>query len=193
VQNGGSENTQRVDGAQPADAVGQPERGLSPLGVGELPLRQGDQHGPVFYLTRNEGGLTRNIYVPPELHLARGLMRTPVIASWDSNSPRLMRTSGVGARSGGGVRVIERRHRQRNLFEAIIGSVEQLIEQLIEPPLMRLDEVLGDEALLETVMQRLAQPCGAVCTNASERKPRGVAPAEGHRPTPVAAYFADAP
>jgi hypothetical protein len=42
-------------------------------------------------------------------------------------------------------------------------------------------------------MQRLAQPCGAVCTNASERKPRGVAPAEGHRPTPVAAYFADAP
>lgn len=28
----------------------------------------GEKHGPVFYLTRNEGGRTRNIYVPPELH-----------------------------------------------------------------------------------------------------------------------------
>lgn len=28
----------------------------------------GAKHGPVFYLTRNEGGHTRNIYVPPELH-----------------------------------------------------------------------------------------------------------------------------
>ena len=27
-----------------------------------------EKHGPVFYLTRNEGGHTRNIYVPPELH-----------------------------------------------------------------------------------------------------------------------------
>ncbi len=27
----------------------------------------GEKHGPVFYLTRNEGGRTRNIYVPPEL------------------------------------------------------------------------------------------------------------------------------
>lgn len=27
----------------------------------------GDKHGPVFYLTRNENGRTRNIYVPPEL------------------------------------------------------------------------------------------------------------------------------
>jgi hypothetical protein len=29
---------------------------------------EGEKHGPVFYLTRNEGGRTRNIYVPPELH-----------------------------------------------------------------------------------------------------------------------------
>lgn len=27
----------------------------------------GKKHGPVFYLTRNENGHTRNIYVPPEL------------------------------------------------------------------------------------------------------------------------------
>ncbi len=53
--------------------------------------------------------------------------------------------------------MIERRHRQRNLFEAVIGSVEQLVEGLIEPPLRRLDEVLADEALLDTVMQELAR------------------------------------
>src|SRR5712691_3176684 len=29
---------------------------------------KGEKHGPVFYLTRNEGGRTGNIYVPPELH-----------------------------------------------------------------------------------------------------------------------------
>ena len=29
---------------------------------------KGEKHGPVFYLTRSEGGRTRNIYVPPELH-----------------------------------------------------------------------------------------------------------------------------
>ena len=45
--------------------------------------------------------------------------------------------------------MIERRHRQRNLFEAVLGSVEELVEGLIEPPLRRLDEVLADEALLE--------------------------------------------
>ncbi len=28
----------------------------------------GEKHGPVFYLTRNQNGRTRNIYVPPELH-----------------------------------------------------------------------------------------------------------------------------
>jgi uncharacterized protein DUF6788 len=27
----------------------------------------GEKHGPVFYLTRSEGGRTRNIYVPEEL------------------------------------------------------------------------------------------------------------------------------
>jgi hypothetical protein len=37
---------------------------------------KGEKHGPVFYLTRNEGGRTRNIYVPPELHaeVAAGVM-----------------------------------------------------------------------------------------------------------------------
>ena len=29
---------------------------------------KGEKHGPVFYLMRNEGGRTRNTYVPPELH-----------------------------------------------------------------------------------------------------------------------------
>lgn len=53
--------------------------------------------------------------------------------------------------------MIQRRHQQRNLFEAVIGSVERLVDGLIEPPLLRLDEVLADEALLEAVMQELAQ------------------------------------
>jgi IS5 family transposase len=53
--------------------------------------------------------------------------------------------------------VIQRQHRQRNLFEAVIGSVEELIDGLIEPPLKRLDEVLADEALLDSVMQELAR------------------------------------
>jgi hypothetical protein len=52
--------------------------------------------------------------------------------------------------------VIERRHRQRSLFEAVIGSVEELVEGLIEPPLRRLDEILADEALLDAVMQERA-------------------------------------
>ena len=33
---------------------------------------KGEKHGPVFYLTRNQGGRTRNIYVPPELHAQVG-------------------------------------------------------------------------------------------------------------------------
>jgi transposase, IS5 family len=53
--------------------------------------------------------------------------------------------------------VIQRRHQQRSLFEAVIGSVEQLIDGLIEPALAGLDEILVDEKLLDTVMQRLAQ------------------------------------
>jgi IS5 family transposase len=52
--------------------------------------------------------------------------------------------------------VIERRHRQRNIFETVIGSVEELVEELIEPPLRRLDEVLEDEELVETVVHGLA-------------------------------------
>jgi transposase, IS5 family len=53
--------------------------------------------------------------------------------------------------------VIQRRHQQRNLFEAVLGSVEELIEGLVEPPLRRLDELAADEALLDAVMQELAQ------------------------------------
>ncbi len=53
--------------------------------------------------------------------------------------------------------MIERRHRQRNLFEAVIGSVEEIIEGLIEPRLRRLDEILADETLLDAVMQELAR------------------------------------
>jgi hypothetical protein len=49
--------------------------------------------------------------------------------------------------------MIERRYQQRNLFEAVLGSVEELVEGLIEPPLRRLDEVLADETLLDAVMQ----------------------------------------
>jgi len=53
--------------------------------------------------------------------------------------------------------VIQRRHQQRNLFEAVIGSVEQLSQGLVEPALKRLDEVLADEILLDMVMQQLAK------------------------------------
>ncbi len=53
--------------------------------------------------------------------------------------------------------MIQRQHLQRSLFEAAIGSIEKLIEGLIEPALQRLDEVLADEMLLEAVFGRLAQ------------------------------------
>ena len=53
--------------------------------------------------------------------------------------------------------MIQRRYQQRNLFEAVIGSVEQLIDGVIEPPLRRLDELVADEALLDAVMGELAQ------------------------------------
>jgi transposase-like protein DUF772 len=53
--------------------------------------------------------------------------------------------------------MIQRQHRQRSIFEAAIGSIEKLVEGLIEPALQRLDEVLADEQLLEVVLARLAQ------------------------------------
>jgi Transposase domain (DUF772) len=53
--------------------------------------------------------------------------------------------------------MIQRQHLQRSLFEAAIGSIEKLIDGLIEPALQRLDEVLTDEHLLEVVLGRLAQ------------------------------------
>jgi transposase, IS5 family len=53
--------------------------------------------------------------------------------------------------------VIQRRHLQRSIFETAIGSIEKLIEGLIEPALQRLDEVLADEQLLEAVLGRLAR------------------------------------
>jgi hypothetical protein len=48
--------------------------------------------------------------------------------------------------------MIQRQHRQRSIFEAAIGSIEQLVDGLIEPALQRLDEVLADEQLLEAVL-----------------------------------------
>ena len=53
--------------------------------------------------------------------------------------------------------MIQRQHLQRSIFEAAIGSIEKLIEGLIEPALQRLEEVLADEQLLEAVLGRLAQ------------------------------------
>ena len=44
--------------------------------------------------------------------------------------------------------MIQRQYLPGSVFEAAIDSIEQLIEGLIEPPLRRLDEVLGDEQLL---------------------------------------------
>jgi IS5 family transposase len=53
--------------------------------------------------------------------------------------------------------MIQRQHLQRSIFEAAIGSIEKLIDGLIEPALQRLDEVLADEQLLEAVLGRLGQ------------------------------------
>ncbi len=53
--------------------------------------------------------------------------------------------------------MIQRQHLQRSIFEAAIGSIEKLIDGLIEPALQRLDAVLADEQLLEAVLGRLAQ------------------------------------
>ena len=53
--------------------------------------------------------------------------------------------------------MIQRQHLQRSIFETAIGSIEKLIDGLIEPALQRLDKVLADEQLLEAVLGRLAQ------------------------------------
>jgi IS5 family transposase len=53
--------------------------------------------------------------------------------------------------------MIQRRYTQRSLFEAAVGSVEQLVAGLVAPALTRLDTVLADEQLREIVVERLAQ------------------------------------
>src|SRR5438132_502812 len=53
--------------------------------------------------------------------------------------------------------MITRRHQQRQLFEVLLGSVEEFVAGLIDPELKRLDEVLNDEPLLEAVVERLAR------------------------------------
>ena len=68
MQSGGAQNNRRAGGVERKDAVGQPGRRLSALRAANCHCAKGEKHGPVFYLTRNEGGRTRNIYVPPELY-----------------------------------------------------------------------------------------------------------------------------
>jgi transposase, IS5 family len=71
--------------------------------------------------------------------------------------------------------MIQLRHCQRSIFEAAIGSIEKLIEGLIEPPLQRrLDEVLADERLLEAVLGRLAQRWAQSCTRGRSGTPAEV-------------------
>jgi transposase, IS5 family len=53
--------------------------------------------------------------------------------------------------------MIQRRYAQRGIFEAAIGSIEQLISGLVAPELERLDAVLADEQLREAVVERLAR------------------------------------
>jgi IS5 family transposase len=53
--------------------------------------------------------------------------------------------------------MIQRRYGQRTLFEAVIGSLEQLVCGLVSPELERLDVVLADETLREVVVERLAR------------------------------------
>lgn len=53
--------------------------------------------------------------------------------------------------------MITHQHGQRNLFEAVIGPLEKLVEGLVEPALQRLDELLADEQLMEAVAQRMAR------------------------------------
>jgi transposase, IS5 family len=53
--------------------------------------------------------------------------------------------------------VIERRHRQRSVFEAAVGPIEKLVEGLTDRELERLDQILTDERLVEAVVERLAR------------------------------------
>jgi IS5 family transposase len=53
--------------------------------------------------------------------------------------------------------MIQRRYTDRALFEATIGSLEQLVSGLVPAELLRLDAVLADEALREAVVERLAR------------------------------------
>ena len=53
--------------------------------------------------------------------------------------------------------MIERRHGQRSVFEAAVGSVEKLVEGVVDPAVERLDHLLADERLVEAVVERLAQ------------------------------------
>jgi transposase, IS5 family len=53
--------------------------------------------------------------------------------------------------------MITRSHGQRNLFETVIGSLEKLVEGLVEPALERLDQLLADEQLMEAVAVQMAK------------------------------------
>jgi hypothetical protein len=64
---GQTESDQSDRGGDRQHVVGQPGCGLSALWPQGCHCASGAKHGPVFYLTRSEGGRTRNIYVPPEL------------------------------------------------------------------------------------------------------------------------------
>jgi IS5 family transposase len=53
--------------------------------------------------------------------------------------------------------MISRRYTERSLFEAVVGSLEDLVNGVVEPELRRLDEVLADAGLVEVVVERLAR------------------------------------
>ena len=53
--------------------------------------------------------------------------------------------------------MITRRHQQRQLFEVLLGSVEEFVAGLVDPELKRLDEGLDDEPLVEAVVESLAR------------------------------------
>src|SRR5713226_1179149 len=53
--------------------------------------------------------------------------------------------------------MITRRHQQRQLFEVLLGSVEEFVAGLVDPELKRLDEGLDDEPPVEAGVERLAR------------------------------------